>query len=136
MFFENVGTKLKAWATWAFYVEAVAAIIGCFVYWIDMGMEYFFYGIGIAIGGVASAWLLSAILYGFGELIERSASMDNRLRRVYPDSEAESKPASASYAAPAKRPTSSAVPGEWVCTKCGRVNASYVGTCGCGKTKS
>ena len=25
--------------------------------------------------------------------------------------------------------------GEWKCPKCGRINANYVGTCGCGKLK-
>ncbi len=25
--------------------------------------------------------------------------------------------------------------GEWVCKKCGKINSSYVGTCGCGEVK-
>lgn len=37
----------------------------------------------------------------------------------------------------APRAPSNAVPGpnEWKCSKCGRVNASYVGTCGCGEPR-
>lgn len=37
----------------------------------------------------------------------------------------------------APRAPSKAVPGsnEWKCSKCGRINASYVGTCGCGEPR-
>lgn len=88
--YENVGKKIKGVATFF----CCAGIIASFVY---AGMLFynaikvkqfysfsasnkqFFLIILILIAGVAISWLASLTLYGFGELIDRTASIDDKL---------------------------------------------------------
>lgn len=84
--FDNIGEKIKGLATFLFGIECIACIITGFVmmvvstdgyYGIDWG--YFGIGVAIAIGGSLIAWASSFFMYGFGELICRVCSIEEKL---------------------------------------------------------
>lgn len=70
--FENVGEKIKSWASALFYITTIISVITAIVLWATIEEGEPFYVIGgfiFAILGPLSAWFSSLILYGFGELI-------------------------------------------------------------------
>lgn len=78
--YENIGQKIKNWAKWIFIVEAIAAIIGSFV--MLFTDDLFAVGLlGIVIGPFI-AWVSSWLLYGFGEIVEKSADNEKNTREI------------------------------------------------------
>lgn len=92
--FDNIGGKIKGLAKFICWLGIIACVIGGIVM-IVQGNELSRYsyryeqtGSGMIAGGVALAiigsifsWLSSLALYGFGELIDRAISIDNKLGR-------------------------------------------------------
>ena len=75
--FENIGKKIKMLA----YVFLIGGIIVSFGWAanavivlsaLDAAVLIFF-------GGIIATWISSCFVYGFGELIERTANMDEKL---------------------------------------------------------
>lgn len=69
--FSNIGEKLKGWARAYFVISVVIAIIAVIATFI---IDLFLFPtiVGVAIGIVLSAWIMSLILYAFGELVANS----------------------------------------------------------------
>lgn len=78
--FDNIGEKIKGLATFLFGIECIACIIAGFVMMgVDDDWEYFAIGLAIAFGGSLIAWASSFFMYGFGELICRVCSIEEKL---------------------------------------------------------
>jgi hypothetical protein len=65
-FFTNIGAKIKKCAQSIFAVETISAIIGGLILLSKSGAI----GLVVLIGGPIAAWISSAVLYAFGELVE------------------------------------------------------------------
>lgn len=76
--YENIGVKIKNWAKWIFIVEAIGSIITGIVLAFEEDILYIF----IAIVGPFVVWVSSWILYGFGELVEKTTDNENNTRRI------------------------------------------------------
>lgn len=77
--------------------------------------------------GILSTAIGTVILVALGEILEYQESISRRI------SEVESKISSVERKD--KESDDIAYNGSWKCSQCGRVNANYIGTCGCGQTK-
>lgn len=77
--------------------------------------------------GIFSTAILYVILASLKEILEYQESV---LRRI---SDIENK--MCNIESKDKESDDIAYKGSWKCPQCGRVNASYTGTCGCGQTK-
>lgn len=73
--FENIGKKIKGLASVVFFV----AIIGIYFIGINFLAEDVLFGIFIIIIYSFSSWLLSCVLYGFGELIDKVCEIKQNL---------------------------------------------------------
>lgn len=67
--FDNIGGKIKAWASVIAWVGIIASISSGIVLCIT---DEFLVGILVAVVGSLSSWLGSFMQYGFGQLIENS----------------------------------------------------------------
>ena len=129
--YEDIGTKIKGWAKVIFVVEALGAIITGIVLMCD---EAFFPGLLTALLGPVVAWVSSWILYGFGELIEKTVDNEANTRKMlrlmekadaYPVAPevapvpSEPKPVTA---APVKTTGNTHA---WRCDQCGKMIAQY-----------
>ena len=65
-FFTNIGMKIKKWAQSLFVIETISAIFGGVILLSNAGAI----GLVVLIGGPIAAWISSAVLYAFGELVE------------------------------------------------------------------
>ncbi len=75
--YENISKKIKIYAKVFCWFGIIASIVGaivCFVYGAAIS------GLVLLIFGPISSWLGSLIPYGFGEIIERVTSIDNKMR--------------------------------------------------------
>jgi len=139
--FNNVGHKLQIWAKVSFWVELGIASIACLVIWIEE--ESFWLGLSVLAGSFATAWFLSLLVYGFGELIETTSSINVKLYKITGSSMPDTTPVYHTpemYGAPSTTYTPAAPyaptpTNGWVCVNCGKTNPSYCGTCGCGNTR-
>ena len=81
--FSNVGGKIKKLAV----ILCILGIIGSVVYAIicftnsSRYQDLTLYGVLILVVGCLLSWISSFFVYGFGELIERTVSIDERLGR-------------------------------------------------------
>ena len=72
--YDNIGKKIKGLATVIFILEALAALISGIAFMaIDDYMIWL--GVLIIIIGPVFAWISSWLLYGFGELIDKTADI-------------------------------------------------------------
>lgn len=87
-----------------------------------------------------STFLYVIIYFGIGFIIDNQEDIMNKLNSV--SNKTETHISETNYLFKDNSPIfkdqpSKSVPsGEWKCPKCGRVNGNYVGTCGCGTSKS
>ena len=88
--YENVGKKIKGVATFFCWAGIIASFVYAGIlfynaikvsnyYSFNASNKQFFLIIIILIGGVAISWLASLTLYGFGELVDRAVSIDDKL---------------------------------------------------------
>ena len=143
--FKNVGEKIKGFAKGIFIVLAISAFVSAIVIWSQDYLDgKFWIGLGEFIGGLGVAAFFSYMIYGFGIIVnshegnsgeapvETSAAPVAEKKVEYNSGlfrEAEQKREEA------KKPAGTPLQGEWKCSKCGRINQDYVGTCGCGQRK-
>lgn len=80
------------------------------------------------VGGILSTAIGTVILTALGEILEHQEISSRRM------SEIENKLSLA--VRKEKEADDITYNGSWKCPQCGRVNASYTGTCGCGQVKS
>ena len=88
--------------------------------------------------GCLISWFSGLLLYAFGEVVDRLGSIDVNVRHLSSNNASAPAPVSVnpttrSVVESAPR-TSAPTPSNWTCP-CGRVNAAYVGTYTCGKSK-
>jgi hypothetical protein len=74
--YDNIASKIKALAQISFAIVAIASIV------LGIALLNGTYGwsLVIVVVGPLMAWISSLFLYGFGELIERTASIDAKLQ--------------------------------------------------------
>ena len=88
--YENVGKKIKGVATFFCWAGIIASFVyaGILFYNAIQVSHYYSFSasnkqfltiILILICGVAISWLASLTLYGFGELVDRTSSIDDKL---------------------------------------------------------
>lgn len=80
------------------------------------------------VGGILGTAIGTVILTVLGEILEYQESISKRISVV------EGKLSSVERKE--KEADDITYNGSWKCPQCGRVNASYTGTCGCGQVKS
>ena len=112
--FRNIGKKIKGLASVLFWIQAVLYIltgIGVIIFAIAGGGKSFgmsggiFIVLGVIAGlliaglGILFAWIGQFMLYGFGELIDKTAENEKNTAELL--KKMESKPAAPAYAAPA-----------------------------------
>ena len=143
----NIGGKIKTWAKWIFIVEAISSIITGIALLVDT--EEVIYILFCLVGPVV-AFVSSWLLYGFGELIEKTTQNERNTRYIYHllynkennEEEPVVKTAPPVYSAPAQRKVISSAPissyeaGFWICRKCNSKNAAASRYCkNCGEYK-
>ncbi len=81
--FSNIGKKIKTWAAVICWFGIIGAIVAGIVIMVALktagGMEIFL-GIAEMVVGSISAWLSSFLLYGFGELIDKTVDIERNTR--------------------------------------------------------
>ena len=70
--FDNVGSKIKAFASFFCWGGIIASIIGGIIL-IGLDEDLIFAGIAVIVIGSLLSWVSSFVLYGFGELVVNSA---------------------------------------------------------------
>ena len=79
--FDNIGGKIKGLAKTIFIIETIIFIIAGLVMLSDGGDEAMITGIVTIIVGPLTAWVSSWLLYGFGELIEKTCEIAENTRK-------------------------------------------------------
>lgn len=84
--FENIGKKIKGLASVICYIQIVAYIVIAIINFAQSdgydGKFNLLLGWIFLVLGPLIAWLGSIFTYGFGELIDRTASIDNKISTV------------------------------------------------------
>lgn len=81
--YNNIGSKIKNWAKWVFIVEAVASVIGAIVMMAAAeSAGAIATGLLALVVGPVIAWVSSWLLYGFGELIEKTSANEQHTRQI------------------------------------------------------
>ncbi|MCR5154385.1 MAG: hypothetical protein K6B75_06005 [Lachnospiraceae bacterium] len=89
--YRNIGRMIKSLAFWLFIVQSVAVIGWVILYLMKAGsiyvatQIYVLKGVFILIVGPIISWVISLILYGFGELVDNSSkiSVNTNGERIY-----------------------------------------------------
>ena len=154
--YEDIGKKIKHLAKVCFVVEAVGAVIGGFAMMVS-DSDMIGYGLLTVIGGVLVAWVSSWVLYGFGELVDKTCDLEAHVRYSVQTTATNSygyAPAPAPAPVmhnPTYQPVQPVQPVQqvrweqprhdaqpvgngWRCA-CGRVHQNYETSCVCGVTK-
>ena len=128
--YKNVGGELKFWAKTLVVISAIPAML--------LGIIIFFYGMsvgegvgallciaGVVVGvvGFIFARFLGILLYSFGELVERTVSIDNRLADSMDSKICENQQV---HTPPVQKINGAA----WVCPICGHQNNAGALFCG------
>ena len=87
MLYYNIGRKIKTWAMWMFIIEALSAIISgilLILNFVDAGPYEFnlFMGIITILLGPVVAFVSTLLLYGFGELIEKTSKNEANTEQI------------------------------------------------------
>ncbi|MBE6572328.1 MAG: zinc-ribbon domain-containing protein [Ruminococcaceae bacterium] len=109
--YSNIGKKIKV-LTVIITVILMLGALGTGAYFIITGLDYFDYGgeyfvylgIAIAIAGPILAWIMSFMMYGFGQLIDNT---DKLVKLAQVNKAADAAPV---YTAPVQTPVVPAVP--------------------------
>lgn len=77
--YDNIGRRIKAWAKWIFLAEAISVIIaGLFLIIYDEFLK----GLLILLLGPIIVYVSTWLLYGFGELIEKTSENEYNTRKI------------------------------------------------------
>lgn len=77
--YENIGGKIKGLAKAVFVIETIITVIAGFIL-IAMDEDLSLLGFFLLIVGPLISWLLSLLLYGFGELIDKASEIERNTR--------------------------------------------------------
>ena len=88
--YDNIGGKIKVLAKVSFIVEAIAAVIAGIAFMIEDD-EFILMGLLIMILGPVVAWVSSWMLYGFGELVDKTCEIARNTSGGEKKSEAQTK---------------------------------------------
>jgi len=130
--FNNVGAKIKSLAKVVCWVGIIASVIYGIILMMAASNSYssveqttaLITGLLIMIIGSVASWILSVVLYGFGQLVE-----DNQQIRSLLENEHKEKPAPA-------RIVNVKPKNFWTCPSCGKVNPFTSKACiNCGSFK-
>ena len=77
--YNNIGKKIKILAKATFIIEAIAAVISGIAL-MPIDDEFILFGLLIMFFGPVVAWVSSWILYGFGELVDKTCDIERILR--------------------------------------------------------
>ncbi len=85
--FENSGNKIKVIAKVMFYIDVIVSIIAAIVYFVLSGITesasevrlYIVLGFSILIAGPVISWIINVFIYGYGELIDKTCKIDQKL---------------------------------------------------------
>ena len=142
--FDNIGKKIKILAKVVCWLGITASGITAIRIWgkSNWFQNTFLNGLTVLVLGCLAAWAGSFLMYGFGELLERTVSIDTILRKANgmedPGEQDPGKPESfllrmADITTEA-RENRILKNGGWKCT-CGRIHYSHVNSCECGKQR-
>lgn len=144
--FENVGNRIKIWAKCILVICLItnlAGIMTTLAILIDIrfnGFLIFLIGLVEATIGVILAQFICYLVYGFGVIVSNHERQEKEYINEYTKIPSES---SGVYNGSLfknmdneRAPKGQPAAGEWKCSKCGKINQNYVGTCGCGEVKS
>ena len=129
----EIGKKIKLWAAWMFVLGVIGAWLsaaGLFISGIAAGeCMLCFYAVTVAVIGPLSAWISTWILYGFGELIDKTCENEANTRAILAHlKESSAVRVNAVSAAPSVKETKDvAVPAvsvhRWRCDACGQMTS-------------
>ena len=78
--YDNIGEKIKGLAKVIFILGAVLSFIAGFILILSY-LILIFAGLLICILGPIFSWILSCVLYGFGELIDKACDIERNTRK-------------------------------------------------------
>lgn len=146
--FSNVGRKIQVISVIVLVILLIASLVGAIVLWATLPRWVdgkFWIGLGTLIGGVAVAVFSSLMLQGYAIIVqanEDKAEIPKPKKTTATVSEGGLPEYNGGFFKEAekkkeeeRKPAGTLAQGEWKCSKCGRINQDYVGTCGCGQRK-
>ncbi len=80
--YADIGQKIKNWAKWIFIIELIAVVIGAFAMLFSGDDDFILPGILTLILGPIVAFVSTWILYGFGELIDKTCANEQHTRDI------------------------------------------------------
>ena len=78
--FEDIGKKIKGLAKWGFIVESVGILLACLIMIFDE--PEFFFLLLLAPVGIAVVYVSSWLLYGLGELIDKTVDNERNTHKI------------------------------------------------------
>lgn len=134
--FNNPGQKIKNLAIASFIINCLAAVIGGIVLICD---DYGWAGVATIAGGIFIAYVTALLLYGFGELIDKTCDIERHTWAAVKGNPENQLIKNSLTSASTVQTQSSNIfrtpkANEWKCT-CGKIHQPYESSCICGKTK-
>lgn len=81
--YADIGKKIKGWAKWIFIIETIAAVISAIGMLLSSTYVWTIWvALSVLIFGPILAWISSWILYGFGELIDKTCANERNTRNI------------------------------------------------------
>ena len=80
--FSNISGKIKTLAKVVFVAGVAAALIQAITLWATGYSQVYLTGLLALAVGCLGAWAVSLLIYGFGELISRSAGIDEKVEEI------------------------------------------------------
>lgn len=142
--FKNSGGKVKGVTIIWFILQLVLTVALAIVFGFDrfdgesdfLPLQFF----GIIIGGILYSYLSTIFLYAFGQLVESTESIEYLTQEMLEKMDISTTRNNLNTGRNSNIPQNLNIlqnPGnsQWQCSKCGRINMMYAGTCGCGNTR-
>jgi len=140
--FDDIGKKIKQIAVVAAYlIIVVSAIMGLkIIADSDFELLGMLLGVVVIVAGVVCAFLSNCLLYGYGQLIENSQIIADKLSgkttsRLLGDDVSSDVHRRDRDDGGTPPPRDTPIKNGWKCAACGKMNESYTGTCSCGKSR-
>lgn len=147
--FDHIGSKIKTLAAVICWLGIAASVIAAISIWATT--HAFFSGLITLVCGCLGSWIGSFTLYGFGELVENSTILREKLTAdgtpktapvVVETKTVEQKgtgtvktTTTVKSAANMSKEQQILADGGWKCSNCGKVNYKYLTRCDCGTSK-